>query len=75
MGIFGGGPSIPAPPPIPPAANPPILANAAVKQAGENQRNKGNSQNGMGFAGTVTNTGGAAGLESTNKAGKSLLGD
>lgn len=73
MGLFST-PKVTPPPPIPPAANPPILANPAVMQAGAMQKSKAAMQNGMGFAGTITNSGGAKGLEETHTAGRSLLG-
>lgn len=69
--LFGSGPTIPTPPPPPPAANPPILANPAVM----GQRQKSAQQNGMGFADTIKNSGGAQGvLDEGNTAKRSLLG-
>ena len=76
--LFGGGPSIPAPPvvpPPPPAATPPTFANPNVAQAGANQRTRAAAAAGAGFGGTVQNQGGPAGLvEPATTAPRTLLG-
>lgn len=74
--FFGGGPSPPSVPAVPPAAIPATLANPGVSQAGATQRSQAAAAAGAGFDSTLTNSGGAPGLvPSINQvAGKSLLG-
>lgn len=61
MGIFGGS-SPSAPPPPPPPPNPATLADSTVAQAGAQQRALQANASGAGFADTITNAGGSAGV-------------
>lgn len=71
MGL--GGASPPPVPPVPPAANPPTMANANAQNAGNTQRQNAAAAAGMGFADTVKTS--AEGLKpAPNVAYKSLLG-
>ena len=76
VALFGGGPSAPATPVLPPAAAPPTLANPAVSMAGADQRSKAAAAAGAGFDSTLTNVGGAQGLQpaADQTAKRSLLG-
>ncbi len=78
QGIFGGGSKVVVPPlpNTPPAANPPSAANAAVGQAGFDQRAAARMAAGAGFSDTLRNTGGAGGLnqKAVPSAPKTLLG-
>ena len=75
---FGGGaPSAPAVPVLPPAAAPPTMASSAVASSAQSQRSTAAAIEGSGFAGTLTNTGGAQGQPGDlipTTAGRSLLG-
>lgn len=70
---FGGGGSAapPAPPPPPPA--PAQMASNTVQNAGAAQRAAAAMAGGAGFAGTLTNQGGAEGV-AVSTAKKELLG-
>jgi len=68
-------PQAPVIPAVPPAAAPPIMANANVDQAGNSQKGKAAAAAGAGFSGTVKNDGGAGGLTTPATTAKaSLLG-
>lgn len=78
VSLFTGPSAPPAPPAIPPvpvAANPPTMANSEVAMSAAGQRARAAAAAGAGFAGTVTNQGGAGGLTSpATAAPRSLLG-
>ena len=65
-------------PPVPPSANPQTMANASTGAAlAKNQQRRAAAGAGADFAGTLTNTGGASGLETPAKGattGRTLLG-
>ena len=73
---FGGGASYSAPETTatPPAAAPATLANPAVSQAAALQKTRSAYANGQGFAGTIQNVGGSAGVDNAQTAKRSLLG-
>lgn len=74
--LFGGGPSVPSIPAVPPAAAPATLANPSSSQAGIVERQQASAAAGAGFNNTLTNTGGAGGLvpPANQQATRSLLG-
>ena len=77
MGALFSSPSPPTPPPVPvvpPAANPPIMANSQVAQSGASQRSRAAAAAGAGFDGTVTNAAGSGGLQAPATAQTTLLG-
>lgn len=73
---FGGAPSPPPIPVLPPAALPPTFANSGVAGSGVTARASAAALDGSGFAGTIMNSGGAQGPAPalTSTAGKTLLG-
>ena len=79
MGFLSGStPDMPVIPPVPPAANPQTMANPATGAAmAKNQQRRAAAGAGADFAGTLTNTGGASGLETPAKGattGRVVLG-